>query len=74
MEDIIMTINSWIAALCVAAIILMVCYVHRVLRPEENIAKDSIECRCKKHHGSNIGVQLSTNPTYKWHPSNVYHH
>ncbi len=23
--------------------------------------------------GPGIAVQLSTNPTYKWHPSNVYH-
>jgi hypothetical protein len=74
MEDIIKTIGSWIAALCVAAIILMVCYVYRVLRPEENITKDSIECCSKKRHGSNIGVQLLTNPLYKWHPVNVYHH
>ena len=23
--------------------------------------------------GPGIAVQLSTNPTYRWHPSNVYH-
>ena len=23
--------------------------------------------------GSGIAVQLSTNPTYRWHPSNIYH-
>jgi len=23
--------------------------------------------------GPSVAVQLSTNPTYKWHPSNVYH-
>ncbi len=23
--------------------------------------------------GPSISVQLSTNPTYKWHPSNIYH-
>ena len=77
MKDIIKTIGSWIAALCAAMIVLIVFYVCLVLGPEEDAAKarkDCIECRCKKHHGSNIGVQLSTNPTYKWHPSNVYHH
>lgn len=23
--------------------------------------------------GPGIAVQLSTNPTYRWHPSNIYH-
>ena len=37
--------------------------------PKENSERPS-------HSGSRgpgIAVQLSTNPTYKWHPSNVYH-
>lgn len=74
MEDIIKTIGSWIAALCVAAIILGICHVCRVLGLEKDAAKGHIECNSKMHYGPNIGVQLSTNPIYKWHPSNVYHH
>ena len=37
--------------------------------PEESSERSS-------HGGSrgpSVAVQLSTNPTYKWHPSNVYH-
>ena len=74
MKDIIKTIGSWIAMLCAAAIVLIVFYVCLVLGPKEDAAKGHVECHNEKHHGSNVGVQLSTNPTYKWHPSNVYHH
>ena len=38
MKDIIKTIGSWIAALCAAAIVLIVFYVCLVLGPEEDAA------------------------------------
>ena len=55
-----------IGVILIAVIIMREIYCQPL---EESSKRSSHSGSC----GPGIALQLSTNPTYKWHPSNVYH-
>lgn len=64
------SLGYMVIAVGVAVMIVFIMHEIYCKPPEESSERSS-------HGGSRgpgIALQLSTNPTYKWHPSNVYHH
>ena len=55
-----------IGVFLIVVIVMREIYFHP---PEESDEMLSSSCS----RGPGIAVQLSTNPTYNWHPSNIYH-
>lgn len=64
------TLGSWIAALTISAIIIL---IMKISGSKESVSSQRDDCRCEHRRTSNCGVQLMTNPIHRWHPSNVYH-
>ena len=68
--DVAMTsLGYMVFAIGVAAAIVFVMHAIYCQPPEECRERSPSGRSC----GPGIAVQMSTNPTYRWHPSNVYH-
>ena len=61
------TTGTWLAALTVSAIIVVICSFAPKKQPGGR------EPQPEHRTGPNTGAKLMTSPAYYWHPANIFH-